>query len=197
MGNVRDRRLCHHSCDHFAATWLDQGWACGYKNFQMLLSSLANDPKYSRHLFGHAPTANAAIPSVSHLQNLIEKAWAAGFDSEGREQLNGSLTNSTKWIGPTEIFACLSNLNIKCVTKRLISTLKQIDDSSFFRTELFEFHQPKTLHKSIAYEYLFKWIRRYFQPNENERIHPLYLQHEGKTALRLFFSQPLSELISS
>lgn len=115
MGNVQERRLCRPACDHFSATWLDQGWACGYKNFQMLLSSLSNDPKYCERLFGHPPKSNAVIPSVSHLQSLIERAWNAGFDSEGREQLNGSLHNSTKWIGPTEIVACLANLNIKCV----------------------------------------------------------------------------------
>lgn len=115
MGNILHRRLCHPGCDHVGATWLDQGWACGYKNFQMLLSSLRHDPQYSVHLFGQSATdqTNRDIPSVSYLQKLIEKAWASGFDSEGREQFNRQLVNSTKWIGPTEIMACLANLNIK------------------------------------------------------------------------------------
>jgi zinc finger-containing ubiquitin peptidase 1 len=112
MGNLVDRRLCRPGCDHMKATWLDQGWACGYKNFQMLLSSLRHDPLYCNHLFG-PERANQDIPSVSYLQKLIESAWAAGFDSAGREQLNGHLSNSTKWIGPTEIMACLANLNVK------------------------------------------------------------------------------------
>ena len=112
MGNLLDRRLCRPGCDHVKATWLDQGWACGYKNFQMLLSSLRHDPLYSAHLFG-SNALEQEIPSVSYLQKLIEKAWAAGFDSAGREQLNGRLSNSTKWIGPTEIMACLANLNVK------------------------------------------------------------------------------------
>jgi hypothetical protein len=115
MGNLLDRRLCKPACDHMSSTWLDQGWACGYKNFQMLLSSLRHDPQYSMHLFGHDATnlTNRDIPSVSYLQKLIENAWKAGFDSDGREQLNGRLTDSTKWIGPTEVMACLANLNIK------------------------------------------------------------------------------------
>jgi hypothetical protein len=112
MGNLLDRRLCRPGCDHMSSTWLDQGWACGYKNFQMLLSSLRHDPQYSTQLFGHDAT-NYDIPSVSHLQKLIEKAWTAGFDSAGREQLNRHLINSTQWIGPTELMACLANLNIK------------------------------------------------------------------------------------
>lgn len=110
MGNVIDRRTCCPNTDHMGSTWLDQGWSCGYKNFQMLLSSLRHDPRYSNHLFG---ADNRDIPSVSYLQNLIEKAWAAGFDSDGREQLNGRLVSSTKWIGPTEVMACLANLNIR------------------------------------------------------------------------------------
>jgi hypothetical protein len=113
MDKLKDRRVCRPGCDHVSATWLDQGWACGYKNFQMLLSSLACDPCYSTHLFS-SDRSNHDVPSVSYLQKLIEKAWSAGFDSEGREQLNGYLVDSTKWIGPTEIMACLANLDIKC-----------------------------------------------------------------------------------
>ncbi|CAF0752274.1 unnamed protein product [Adineta steineri] len=174
MSNILDRRLCNPGCDHMSSTWLDQGWACGYKNFQMLLSSLRNDSQYSMHLFGHDATnqINDDIPSVSYLQKLIEKAWTAGFDSAGREQLNGHLINSTKWIGPTEIMACLANLNIK--------------------TELFDFHQPKTIEKSIAFKYLFEWIKNYFQQqqeNRNNIIHPLYLQHEGHSRTIVGYEQ--------
>ncbi|UJR28313.1 hypothetical protein I4U23_009557 [Adineta vaga] len=170
MGNLIDRRLCRPDCDHMSSTWLDQGWACGYKNFQMLLSSLRHDPQYSTNLFGHQ-TANQEIPSVSHLQKLIEQAWSAGFDSAGREQLNRQLVNSTKWIGPTELMACLANLNIK--------------------TELLDFHQPKTGDKSTAYKYLFEWIRNYFQQQANKSniIHPLYLQHEGHSRTIIGYEQ--------
>jgi len=169
MGNLLDRRLCKPGCDHISSTWLDQGWSCGYKNFQMLLSSLRHDPQYSTHLFGQ----NRDIPSVSYLQNLIEKAWQSGFDSNGREQLNGRLVNSTKWIGPTEVMSCLANLNIK--------------------TELYDFHQPKTIEKLYAYKYLFEWIRNYFrqqqQENRNNIIHPLYLQHEGHSRTIIGYEQ--------
>ncbi|CAF3397569.1 unnamed protein product [Rotaria socialis] len=178
MGNILDRRLCRPGCDHISATWLDQGWACGYKNFQMLLSSLRSDPQYSMHLFGHdvSNQVNRDIPSVSFLQKLIEKAWTAGFDSDGRQQFNNHLVNSTKWIGPTEIMACLGHLNIK--------------------TELFDFHQPKNIEKSIAYKYLFEWVRKYFQQQQQQQenknnniIHPLYLQHEGHSRTIVGYEQ--------
>ena len=112
MNNLIDRCLCQTDCNHISSTWLDHGWACGYKNFQMLFSSLCHDIQYSKYLFDQIDI-NHDIPSVSYLQSLIEQAWLAGFDSEGREQLNGHLVNSTKWIGPTEVMACLAYLNIK------------------------------------------------------------------------------------
>ena len=52
MSNLVERGLCQSNCDHVSSTWLDQGWACGYKNFQMLLSSLRHDSQYSTHIFG-------------------------------------------------------------------------------------------------------------------------------------------------
>ncbi|CAF0924478.1 unnamed protein product [Adineta ricciae] len=116
LGNLLNRSLCRPGCDHMSSTWLDQGWACGYKNFQMLLSSLRLDPQYSTHLFGQQ-VANQEIPSVSHLQRLIEQAWAAGFDSAGREQLNKQLVNSTKWIGPTEGMETMPFTRFICNTK--------------------------------------------------------------------------------
>ncbi len=48
-----------------------------------------------------------------------------------------------------------------------------------YRTELLDFHQPKTMEKSSAYKYLFEWIKNYFQRQQENIIHPLYLQHEG------------------
>lgn len=37
--------------DHYSASYGDKGWGCGYRNFQMLLSSLAANPTYSKVLF--------------------------------------------------------------------------------------------------------------------------------------------------
>jgi hypothetical protein len=57
-----------------------------------------------------------------------------------------------------------------------------LSDMRVHRTELFDFHQPKTLGKTTAYAYLFKWIQKYFQQSGTNMIHPLYLQHEGQSS---------------
>jgi len=55
----------------------------------------------------------ALMPSVNMLQQLIEKAWAAGFDEAGRQQLRGKVVGTRKWIGATEIYAVLSFLHVR------------------------------------------------------------------------------------
>ena len=43
-----------HLCttvDHYAASYGDKGWGCGYRNFQMLLSSLVTEENYCKILF--------------------------------------------------------------------------------------------------------------------------------------------------
>jgi len=53
------------------------------------------------------------MPSVYRLQQLIEYAWAAGFDEAGCRQLGGKLVGTRKWIGATEIYALLSFLSVR------------------------------------------------------------------------------------
>ena len=47
------RYLCT-SCDHYATGILDGGYGCGYRNTQMLLSSIRNDPLLSDKLFNNS-----------------------------------------------------------------------------------------------------------------------------------------------
>ena len=129
-----------------------------------------------------------AIPSISKLQQLIEKAWAKGFDPQGCEQLGRRVVNSRKWIGATEIVALLSSLRAKC--------------------RLIDFHTPSG--PAGTHPALFEWVRDYFgkpattalrlralgsndMKTENimTKKPPLYLQHEGTSTLSIF-TGPLS-----
>ena len=60
-------------------------------------------------------TGRPFIPSIPKIQRLIEIAWQKGFDHQGSQQLGGKVTDTTKWIGATEIVATLSSLKIKYV----------------------------------------------------------------------------------
>jgi hypothetical protein len=53
------------------------------------------------------------MPSINKLQQLIEQAWKNGFDPLGRDQFGGTILNTTKWIGSTDVAALFFSLKIK------------------------------------------------------------------------------------
>ncbi|CAG2222342.1 ZUFSP [Mytilus edulis] len=151
LSNITNFWLCTDIM-HYAASYGDKGWGCGYRNFQMLLSSLATNPTYCKILFNGKPQ----IPSIPKIQRLIEAAWEKGFDKQGCEQLGGRVVDSTKWIGATEIAATLFSLKVKC--------------------RLLDFHSPSG--PQGTHPRLFQWVKDYFQQPTMFKP-PLYLQHQG------------------
>lgn len=110
--------------DHYAVTYGDKGWGCGYRNMQMMLSSLLQHTGYNELIYrawssgvGNGSQSEnpqrSSMPSISRLQKMIEWAWAQGFDVQGAEQLGAKLVNTRKWIGATEVVALLSSLRLR------------------------------------------------------------------------------------
>lgn len=95
---------------------------------------------------------------------MIEDAWAAGFDIQGRDQLNGKLSGTSKWIGATEIASFLSKNKIK--------------------SRIFDFHKPTSANGRFHPKML-DFAGEYFRTrgksvgNELRVVPPLYLQHDG------------------
>ena len=61
--------------DHHSSSFGDKGWGCGYRNLQMLLSSLSHHTPFAERL---ALQKGMGIASISRLQALIEEAWIKG-----------------------------------------------------------------------------------------------------------------------
>ncbi|KAK7076316.1 hypothetical protein SK128_018406 [Halocaridina rubra] len=149
--NVQVTHLCT-TVDHYGSTYGDRGWGCGYRNIQMLLSSLQHHTGYYARLF----SGPNMMPSISQLQRLIEQAWRNGFDLQGCEQLGGKLSNTRKWIGATEVVTLLSFFKIRC--------------------QLIDCHRPTGA--DGTHPELFRWCLEYFsKPSEFKP--PIYLQHQG------------------
>ncbi|XP_047479525.1 zinc finger-containing ubiquitin peptidase 1-like isoform X2 [Penaeus chinensis] len=149
--NVRAAHFCT-TVDHYGSTYGDRGWGCGYRNIQMLFSSLQHHTGYYSRLF----SGPNVMPSISQLQRLIEQAWRNGFDPQGCEQLGGKLWNTRKWIGATEVVTLLSSFRIKC--------------------HLIDCHRPTGA--DGTHPELFRWCLEYFsKPAEFKP--PIYLQHQG------------------
>ncbi|KAK8754435.1 hypothetical protein OTU49_016266 [Cherax quadricarinatus] len=150
-GIVKGTYLCT-TVDHYGSTYGDRGWGCGYRNIQMLLSSLQHHTGYYARLF----SGPNLMPSISQIQKLIEQAWRNGFDLQGCEQLGGKLSNTRKWIGATEVVTLLSSFRIRC--------------------QLIDCHRPTGA--DGTHPELFRWCLEYFsKPAEFKP--PIYLQHQG------------------
>uniref|UniRef100_A0A8B9TAS5 Zinc finger-containing ubiquitin peptidase 1 n=1 Tax=Anas platyrhynchos TaxID=8839 RepID=A0A8B9TAS5_ANAPL len=145
--------------DHFHSSLGDKGWGCGYRNFQMLLSSLLQNSLYNDCL-----RDTALIPSIPKIQSMIEDAWKEGFDPHGASHFNNRLRGSKAWIGACEIYSLLTSLRIKC--------------------QIIDFHKPTGL--AGTHPRLFEWILRYYSTDNEGATKvvctsrpPIYLQHQG------------------
>jgi hypothetical protein len=71
--------LCAPPPFHFTQRKLyGKRWSCGYRNIQMLCSSLMQRPDFRNVLFSR----DGKIPGIRSIQEWIERAWRDGFDPE-------------------------------------------------------------------------------------------------------------------
>ena len=52
------------------------------------------------------------VPNVFSLQQWLEHAWQKGIDTDGAAQLGGSVYGTNKWIGATDVAACLRGMRV-------------------------------------------------------------------------------------
>nr|XP_057909875.1 zinc finger-containing ubiquitin peptidase 1 isoform X2 [Doryrhamphus excisus] len=95
--------------DHYCSSTGDQGWGCGYRNFQMLLSSLHRLDAYA----SASSFLDKVVPSIPRMQSMIEEAWKEGLDPQGASHFNHRLQGTRAWIGATEIYVLLTYLGIR------------------------------------------------------------------------------------
>ncbi|CAI5769997.1 zinc finger-containing ubiquitin peptidase 1 isoform X1 [Podarcis lilfordi] len=145
--------------DHFHCSLGDRGWGCGYRNFQMLLSSLLRNSTYEECL-----KDNSSIPCIPKIQSLIEDAWKEGFDPQGASHFNSRLHGTKAWIGACEIYSLLTSLRIKC--------------------QVIDFHQPTG--PAGTHPRLLEWVFNYYSADKENSSKvvctpkpPIYLQHQG------------------
>ncbi|KAJ2711262.1 hypothetical protein H4R19_003336 [Coemansia spiralis] len=161
--------LCTGGTQLFNTTLVDRGWACGYRNCQMLVSSLLASATTSQAVAGRIAAGRA--PSIGELQQMLELAWRDGYDPDGAAQLGHRVLGTHKWIGATEIYCILAHLGVQA--------------------RIVDFHCPTA--PDGTHPALFAWIVDYFTAGSGGESdapdggglvrfsgkHPLYLQHQG------------------
>lgn len=72
------------------------GGFCGYRNIQMMISYIigANAPGVDRF--------QGRLPTIFEIQELIERAWDLGINSQGRVE-TGGIKGTRKYIGTPEV----------------------------------------------------------------------------------------------
>ncbi|GAA5856437.1 hypothetical protein JCM8547_008743 [Rhodosporidiobolus lusitaniae] len=124
-GRTGQAYLATKETEHVATRLRDWGWGCGYKNAQMIFSSLRHLPCYASLFSPTSPSSSLSapgdrfmpIPTIREFQEITEKAWGAGQDPVGRSHFNGHLVGSRRWIGTTEVYTVLvwMGVNVKMV----------------------------------------------------------------------------------
>lgn len=90
-------------------------WSCGFRNFQMLLSSLISVLPPDHSYFGPSrpyTPGYCSIPSLVEIQQHFQDSWAAGFDPKGAIHYGGRLVGKGVWIGAVEVAACAAYLGL-------------------------------------------------------------------------------------
>ncbi|MFH4982913.1 hypothetical protein AB6A40_009622 [Gnathostoma spinigerum] len=127
-------RIASNLCLH-AISSEDRGYGCGYRNLQIIISSIRLDPDLG------AALGLMVTPSITAIQSGIETAWRNGFDPDGAAQLHFSLKGTRKWIGATEVAVYLQ--------------------SHFIRVELIDFE--RNAQRGPLPARLFDWVFNYFR----------------------------------
>ena len=175
---------------------VDKGWGCGYRNSQMLISHLlarfqvdgAWNAK-ARYLYRERLFSRAGIvPSISHIQGLIERAWKKGFDKDGAEQLGGRLSGTQKWIGSTEVAVLLRAQGVRANIIDFSSSVAPFGADLFnWVLRYFERGRSQTLVPAAAHEGSGGGGSVGTACNGGRLLHsllpPLYLQHQGHSRL--------------
>merc|ERR1712071_524961 len=105
-------------------------WSCGYRNLQMMLSSILPNISENHPLFRNTATY-VEIPTTLELQRLLEMSWKDGFDSEGAKHYRYKVRGTCAEIGAVEVGSLLSYLSID-------SVIVQFEKSKRFSWDLAE-----------------------------------------------------------
>uniref|UniRef100_A0A8C9T956 Zinc finger-containing ubiquitin peptidase 1 n=1 Tax=Scleropages formosus TaxID=113540 RepID=A0A8C9T956_SCLFO len=168
--------------DHYSSSEGDRGWGCGYRNFQMLLSSLQKMELYRDCL------TDGTVPSIPRVQALIEEAWREGADPQGASHFKHRLQGTRAWIGKAvRCFTAAPVVSVLC-----LSYCVEIVDCQGLcavdRARIVDFDQPTG--PGSTHPKLFEWVKTYFSASSSRGARlpprvakssqpPIYLQHQG------------------
>lgn len=107
--------LCSYM-DLFCSNLAGVGWDCGYRNIQMMLSSLLFNEQYAALL---SLSGVKEVPSLPEIAGRLEKLLnnGNGNEEDSEYDTNGLLTETKVWIGASEAVELLQDLRVSANVK--------------------------------------------------------------------------------
>lgn len=172
---------------HFSSGHGDRGWGCGYRNIQMLASSLLEIPHFKSLLFGGI----GHIPTIPVLQQCLEAAWSIGFDP-GSSMRKEGVFGGNRWIGTYDAVSLLRNFGVHVEMQTFGAKLRPGAKENGTSSKSSSSGGPVSVLSFLYRRYqtaiyvphkaLFDWVWKYFETRKQRGdrvIPPLYLQHDG------------------
>ncbi|KAG8234327.1 hypothetical protein J437_LFUL013067 [Ladona fulva] len=187
--NVARTFMCT-TVDHYASTYGDKGWGCGYRNMQMMVSSVLHHTGYNEQLYKPSLMGEYGICGGGAGGSL---SWGGSCTLPlGGVPLRGAVFSRSAmpsiprlqqhvewaWRQGFDLQGC-DQLGGKLFnTRKWIGATEVVTFLSSFRIrcQLVDFHRPTS--SDGSHPEMFNWVLQYFQKNDDFKP-PLYLQHQG------------------
>ncbi|XP_071439130.1 zinc finger-containing ubiquitin peptidase 1-like [Hetaerina americana] len=185
--NVARTYMCT-TVDHYASTYGDKGWGCGYRNMQMMVSSVLHHTGYNEQLYKPS-LMGGGIYGMSG-SGAGSRGWGAS-GTQGGLLSDAAVSRSAMpsisrlqqhvewaWRQGFDLQGC-DQLGGKLFnTRKWIGATEVVTflSSLRIRCQLVDFHRPTSVDGS--HPEMFSWVFQYFQKNDEFKP-PLYLQHQG------------------
>jgi hypothetical protein len=102
-------------------------YSCGYRNVQMLLSSVLHLLPDDHVLFCRLKipavrrqSMTVTLPTILQIQDALESAWERGYDPKGAAHFHSKISGSKSRIGAIEVASLLEYLDMDCAVVQFI-----------------------------------------------------------------------------
>lgn len=114
LGKFATRRLLCTKCNHYSSGWIDSGYGCGYRNTQMILSSIREDHLLAPIIFNNSRDFTSIhqfkLFSCNKYISKIIKTFHRLVKSNSLSKTHGE-TDSTWWVKLNWAESCIRQPN--------------------------------------------------------------------------------------
>lgn len=113
---------CHHTRSAVRHIQQKDRWSCGYRNFQMMLTSLLPHLEPNHAFFQSVPRrdTHVSIPNIRQIQSALEQAWAQGYDPRGARHYSHAIVGRNSWIGAVEVSTVMTYWGLDSVVVQFV-----------------------------------------------------------------------------